>query len=188
MTLEDNIASGDGYSYGAELFLRKLKGNLSGWISYTLSRTVKEFKELNQGKVYPAKYDRRHDISVALIQKLNDKWSSSLVFIYVSGSALTIPTGRYIIQGNLVNEYGSVNGFRMPAYHRMDISFTRENQTKKGNISSWNFSIYNLYNRINPFFLYFETKADIENYKLEVNPELVSLFPIIPSISYSFKF
>jgi hypothetical protein len=188
MVLDENMAFGQGASYGSEFFIRKLRGSLTGWISYTLARTVKDFEEINNGKIYPAKYDRRHDLSIAFIQKLNDKWHSSMVFVYVSGSALTIPAGRYIIQGNLVNEYDEINGFRMPAYHRMDVSLTRENQTKKGNVSSWNFSIYNVYNRNNPFYLYFETTADIDNYKLIVNPKLVSLFPIIPSVSYSFKF
>ncbi len=188
MTLKENIAIGKAYSYGTEFFFRKPEGSLTGWISYTLARTVKDFEELNNGKIYPAKYDRRHDISLALIKKINKKWHSSLVFVYVSGSALTIPSARYIIQGNLVNEYGEVNGFRMPAYHRLDLSLTREVQTRSGNTSSWVFSVYNAYNRLNPFYMYFETKADIENYKLEVNPEFVSLFPIIPSISYSFKF
>ncbi len=188
MTLEENIAKGKGQAYGAEFYLRKKSGPFTGWLSYTLSRTEKEFEEINEAKLYPAKQDRRHDLSLALIKKLNEKWNASAIFIYVSGNALTIPESRYIIQGNIVNNYGEVNSFRMPAYHRLDISFTRDEIKSNGNISSWNFSVYNLYNRSNPFYIYFETKGDLDNYSLEVSPVLVSLFPVIPSISWSFKF
>ncbi|MCF8391251.1 MAG: TonB-dependent receptor plug domain-containing protein, partial [Bacteroidales bacterium] len=188
MTLEDNIAKGMGRSYGAELYLRKKNGAVTGWISYALARTEKVFEEINEGKLYPAKHDRRHDFSLALMRELNDKWSASMVFIFVSGNALTIPESRYIIQGNILNDYGEVNSFRMPAYNRMDVSFTREDIKPNGNIAAWNFSVYNLYNRANPFYIYFETTGDINNYSLEVSPQLVSLFPVIPSISWSYKF
>lgn len=188
MTLEENIAKGMGRSYGAEFYLRKKTGPITGWVSYALARTEKVFDEINEGKLYPAKHDRRHDFSLAIMKKLNKKWNASLVFIYVSGNALTIPESRYIIQGNILNDYGGVNTFRMPSYNRMDVSFTREEVKPNGNVSAWNFSVYNLYNRANPFYIYFETKGDINNYSLEVSPELVSLFPVIPSISWSYKF
>jgi hypothetical protein len=188
MSLEDNIAVGNSRSYGAELFLRKKTGVLTGWVGYTISRTEREFERINEGKVYPAKFDRRHDISIAGIYQVNKLWSFSSVFIYVSGNAFTLPVGRYIIQGNLVNEYGGVNNFRMPAYHRLDLSATRTRVTSRGNISSWNFSIYNVYNRANPFFIFFETSGDLEKYSLDIQPKMVSLFPIIPSISWRFEF
>jgi len=188
MTLMDNIAVGKGRSYGTEFFFRKKTGETTGWISYSLSRSEKQFDRINEGKIYPAKYDRRHDLSVAAIHRINDKWNGSLVFIYVSGNALTMPVGRYIIQGNLINEYGDVNSFRMPAYHRLDVSLTREKITKRGNISSWNFSVYNVYNRANPFYLYFETTGNLDDYTLDVSLKLVSLFPVIPSVSWRFEF
>jgi hypothetical protein len=138
--------------------------------------------------IYPAKFDRRHDLSVAGIYRLNNLWNLSGVFIFTSGNAFTMPVGRYIIQGNLVNEYGNVNNFRMPAYHRLDLSATRTRITPKGNVSSWNFSIYNVYNRANPFYIYFEATGNLEEYRLDIEPVMMSLFPIIPSVSWRFEF
>jgi hypothetical protein len=188
MTLDDNLATGDGHSYGAEFFLRKSEGDFTGWISYTLARAVRQFDKINEGKVYPAKYDRRHDLSVATMYQLSDFWEFSAVFVYVTGNAFTVPVGRYMIQGNLVNEYGKVNNYRMPAYHRLDLAATRTRITRQGNLSSWSFSVYNAYNRANPFYIYFETSGDLDKYQLTVTPRLVSLFPVIPSVSWRFEF
>ena len=188
LTLQDNIAFGTGRSYGAEFFLRKKQGDLRGWAGYTISRSERIFDMINDGRVYPAKFDRRHDLSLAGIYKVNEKWNLSAVFIYVSGNAFTLPIGRYVIQGNLVNQYGEVNNFRMPAYHRLDLSANRSVKTSRGNISTWDFSIYNVYNRANPFYIYFETSGDLEEYRLEVNPVIVSLFPIVPTVSWKFEF
>jgi hypothetical protein len=186
--LEKNITIGYGQSYGVELYLHKFSGNTTGWLSYTLSRTEQKFEVINEGYFYPAKYDRRHQVSLTVIQKFNNKWSGSVVFVFVSGNAFTMPVGRYIIQGNIVNEYGDVNSFRMPPYHRMDISMNRKILTGKGWSSELNFSIYNLYCRANPYFIYFATTGNIDNYSLDVKAVQVSLFPIIPSVSWSFKF
>ena len=142
----------------------------------------------NEGKIYPAKFDRRHDLSVAGIYRVNELWNISAVFIFVSGNAFTLPVGRYMIQGNLVNEYGEVNNFRMPPYHRLDLSASRTRISPRGNVSSWNFSIYNVYNRANPFFIYFEVSGNLDDYRLDIQPKMVSLFPIIPSISWRFEF
>jgi outer membrane receptor protein involved in Fe transport len=188
MNLEESVAVGQGRSYGAEFFIRKKTGDTTGWAGYTISRTERQFDRINEGRVYPAKYDRRHDISVSVIHSINDNWNASAVFIYVTGNALTLPVGRYIIQGNIVNEYGEVNSFRMPPYHRLDLSVTRERITRKGNYSSWIFSVYNVYNRANPYYIYFETTGDLEKYQLEVQARMVSLFPVIPSVSWRFKF
>ncbi|MFC2089539.1 TonB-dependent receptor domain-containing protein [Bacteroidota bacterium] len=188
LTLTDNLITGTGQSYGAEFFVRKKTGTLTGWVGYTISRSIRKFELINDGRIYPAKNDRRHDVSLAAIYKLNDKWSLSSVFVYVSGNAFTLPIGRYIIQGNLVNEYGRVNNYRMPAYHRLDFSATHTQKTKRGNISTWDFSVYNVYSRANPFYIYFETTGDLERYRLDVEPVIVSLFPIVPTISYRFEF
>ncbi len=188
LTLIDNLAIGKGRSYGAEFLLRKKHGKLTGWTGYTISRSVREFEMINDGKIYPAKFDRRHDLSFAGIYELNKKWNFSMVFIYVSGNAFTLPIGRYIIQGNLVNQYGDLNNYRMPAYHRLDVSATRSRTTTEGNISSWDFSIFNLYNHANPFYIYFETTGDLDLYRLDVKPVIVSLFPIVPTISWRFEF
>lgn len=187
-TLEENTVSGTGTSFGAEFLLKKHAGKFSGWLGYSLSRSVRQFEQINEGMIYPAKFDRRHDFSLAGIYRLNDEWNISSVFIYVSGNAFTIPASRYIIQGNLLNHYTGVNNFRMPPYHRMDISVSRSISTKKGHNSTIDLSVYNIYNRANPFYIFFETSGDLDTYQLEVKPVLISLFPIVPTLSWKFEF
>lgn len=186
--IEQNIVAGSGQSYGLELFLRKMSGKSTGWISYTLARTEQKFDQINEGLFYPAKYDRRHEVSLAFVQKFSEKWSGSAVFIYISGNAYTMPIGRYMIQGNIVNEYGKVNSFRMPPYHRMDVSFNRKVLLGNNFSSELIFSVFNLYNRANPYYIYFDANGDIDRYSLEVKAVQVCLFPVIPSVSWSFKF
>lgn len=185
---DDSFIFGKGNSYGLELFLKKLRGNFTGWLSYTLSRTTRSFEEINKGKTFAAKYDRLHNFSWVNNYELNKRWSLSAVFTYASGNALTLPVGRYIIDRNIINEYDGRNTFRMPAYHRMDISATYK--AKKGAYfqSYWIFSIYNLYNRKNPYYIYFDTRGNVNDYYLEVSLEQVSLFPIIPSVAWQFQF
>jgi hypothetical protein len=185
---DDNFIFGSGKSYGAELFVKKKTGKVTGWVSYTLSRTTRSFPEINQGKTFPAKYDRLHNLSVVGNYRLNDHWRFSSVYVYATGNAITLPVGRYIIDGNIINEYIGRNTFRMPAYHRLDFSLAWESQAQKRFKSSWIFSIYNVYNRRNPYYIFFETKGNLNNYYLEVKARKVSLFPIIPSISYHVKF
>lgn len=186
--IEDNLATGYGRSYGVEFYLRIKSGKSTGWASYTLSRTEHIFDEINEGYVYPAKYDRRHDLSLTYVRKFSEKWSGSAVFVFVSGNAYTLPIGRYIIQGRIVNQYGDINSFRMPPYHRLDISANRKLITKKNWYSELIFSVYNVYSRANPYFIYFDVSGDLEKYTLKVKPVVVSLFPVIPSVSWSFKF
>jgi len=186
-SLYDNLATGSSQAYGAELQLRKNEGRTTGWISYTLSRVEKKFDEINEGLWYPATNDRRHDLSLVALHRLSEKWSFSAVFVFVSGKAFTLPVARYVIQGNLVNDYDAVNGFRMPAYHRMDISASRKTIFPTGKISEWNFSIYNIYNRQNPFYIYFQTSVT-DNNSIKVKANTVYLFPVIPSVSWKFKF
>jgi hypothetical protein len=184
--LEENITAGQGRSYGLELFLRKKTGKLTGLVSYTLSGTEQKFDVINEGYWYPAKYDHRHDLTITATEKLNSKWSFSSSFILTSGNAYTIPVGRYIIQGNIVNEYGGVNQFRMPAYNRLDLSLSRQVKLNRNIMSELILSIYNAYNRANPYFIFFETKGSIEDYSLEIRPVVTSLFPVIPSLSWRF--
>jgi hypothetical protein len=180
--------TGNGQAYGAEFYLAKKHGNYTGWLSYTLARTEQKFDEINAGYFYPAKYDRRHDITFTMSRKINEKWSGSMLFVYTSGNAFTMPVGRYIIQGNVVNQYGKVNSFRMPANHRMDASLTRIIQSRRIPDSELVFSVYNVYNRKNPFYIYYEIVGDVEKYSLKVEAYEVSLIPIIPSLSWNFKF
>ncbi len=197
---ESNITAGQGWSYGVELLLQKKIGRFSGWIGYTLSYTQLQFDSLNFGKKYWARYDRRHDASVVAIYKLKEnveegkKITLSMTWVYGTGNALTLPRSQYLAQphtdgiGNggffnqTVNEYGAINDFRMAPYHRLDFGAQFHKQLKKGE-RTWEISFYNLYNRKNPFFYYVNT----DNYG-ERKLKQVSLFPIIPSVSYTYKF
>lgn len=193
--LENEMIFGQGLSYGAEFFAKKKFGKLTGWFGYTWSRSTRQFDELNQGKSYFFRYDRTHDFSVVASYQINKKWSGTLVFVYGTGNAATLPTSRYTYQPgynveknqpkfSFVDVYDKINDFRLPAYHRMDISFTYYQSKTEKFESSWNFSVYNLYNRANPYFIYFV--PDIEAQK--VRAYMVYLFPILPSVAWNFKF
>lgn len=185
---DSNFTFGDGESYGLELFLKKRFGKTTGWIGYTLSKTTRFFEEINNGIEYSAKYDRRHDLSFTATHELNDKWTFSTVFVYATGDAYTPTLGRYLIDYRIVNEYGAKNSARMKSYHRMDISATYTPKKKRRFQSSWNFAIYNLYNRKNPYFIYFDTEGSIHEGSLQTKAYQVSLFPILPSVTWNFKF
>jgi hypothetical protein len=185
---DNNLTFGRGWSYGTEFFINKKTGKWTGWIGYTLSFTKRKFPEINNGETYWAKYDRRHDISVIVSYELNDHWTFSAIWVYATGNAMTLPISRYIIDGTIVSEYGPVNSYRMPAYHRGDISATYTRKKNKKFQSSWNFSIYNVYNRYNPYYIYFETTGNPSDYYIDTQAKQVSLFPILPSITWNFKF
>lgn len=188
---DNNFTFGNGWAYGLELFVKKQQGDFTGWIGYTLAYAWRKFPELNNGEPFFAKYDRRHDVSITATYQLSEKWTFSAVWIYGTGNAITLPVSRYVIEGEIINEYGAHNGFRMPAYHRADISatYTPKNKNKNRRLkNSWNFSIYNVYNRYNPYFIYFDQTGDIMNGTLDVSAKQVSLFPILPSITWNFKF
>lgn len=186
--IEESMTTGEGRSYGLELFAKKNLGKLTGWLSYTLSKTERKFAEFNENRYYPAKYDRPHEVTLTANYKLNKAWSFSGIFILASGNAMTLPVGRYMIEGNIVNDYSEVNSFRMPAYHRLDISASYKVLKNKKYESSWNFGIYNVYNRKNPFFIFFESEGNLDEYELRVKAEEIPLYPILPSISWNFKF
>ncbi len=185
--LGESFANGRGQSTGLELYLAKPNGKFNGWISYTLSKSTRKFAELNNGGLFVSKYDRPHDLSVVANYQFNEKWSLSGIFVYATGNAMTMPVGRYMVQGVVMNDYTKVNGFRLPDYHRMDVSLNRTKKTGWGEYT-WNFSIYNVYNRSNPYYLFFDVEATIEEYYLKVEPESVSLYPLLPSISLIVKF
>jgi TonB dependent receptor/CarboxypepD_reg-like domain/TonB-dependent Receptor Plug Domain len=187
---EDFFTFGKGWSYGTEVFINKTKGKLTGWIGYTLSWTYRKFPDLNQGRQYFAKYDRRHDLSVVGIYELSKKWKLSGTFIYASGNAATLPQRFYIFQGVLTQEYSNINEYRLPAYHRLDLAATyspgkHPNRKLK---SEWVFSVYNAYDRKNPYFIYFDQDGSPYNGTLHIQAKQVSLFPVIPSITWNFKF
>jgi hypothetical protein len=126
---------------------------------------------------------------VVATYKLSPKWTLSGIFIYGSGNAITLPTNYYFIDGQLVQQYSKLNAYRLPAYHRMDLSavYRPKPKRKKRWESSWAFSIYNVYNRYNPYFLYVDTRGTL-NQGIEAKVMQVSIFPILPSITYNFKF
>lgn len=186
---DQNFTFGTGDSYGLEIFLRKNGTKLSGWIGYTLSWTNRRFPQLNEGRAFPATYDRRHDLSFVGTYRVAPRWSLSAVFVYGTGSTTTLPVARYFIDGAIVNEYGDRNWFRTPAYHRLDLGATfHAKPNKKGFKSEFSFSIYNVYSRQNPYFLYFATEVDEASQQVTIEARQVSLFPIIPSITWNFSF
>lgn len=188
---EQDFVFGKGEAYGAEFFINKTKGKFTGWVGYTLSWTYRIFPDLNNGNRYPAKYDRRHDLSIVTSYEASKKWTFSAVFVYGSGNAITLPTNYYFIDQSIVPEYSELNAYRLFAYHRLDISAVLTPQKKRKNgkpkRGSWAFSIYNLYSRQNPYFLYVDTKGSLSK-GVETSVKQVSIFPILPSITYNFKF
>ena len=181
---------GIGRAYGIEFLVQRKVGRLSGWVGYTLAWSKRQFDNLNDGEVYPYKYDRRHDVSIVLMYDITKKIDIGATWVFGSGNTITMPIEYYIgsqhsdfFSTGQITRYSSRNGYRMPAYHRLDIGINFKKKTKWGN-RIINVSFYNLYNRKNPFFLYIDT-----NYFTQQNEvRQISLFPIIPSISYIFKF
>ena len=200
----DNLlVYGKGWAYGIEFYIKKAVGKFTGWIGYTLAKTDRKFPDLNNGQVYAAKYDRRHDLSVVGTYKLNDRWTFSSSFIYATGNTLTLPSSWYVQEQSLLFNYGARNSTRMAPYHRLDISATlydksyktkldpvtgAEIQVKKKFRSNWAFSVYNVYNRANPFFLYVDNDGKFLSGDFKISVKQVSLFPIIPSVTWNFQF
>jgi hypothetical protein len=187
---ENDFVFGKGWSYGTELFINKTKGKLTGWIGYTLSWTWRRFDTLNEGIKYPSKYDRRHDLSVVATYQLNKKWKLSGVFVYGSGNAVSLPERFYVVGGILTQEYSKINQYRLAPYHRMDISaiYTPRPRPDQKFQQNWVFSLYNVYSRLNPYFIYFSQEGSPYDGTLNIKTEQVSLFPIIPSVTWNFKF
>lgn len=187
---ENYFTFGKGWSYGSEFFINKTKGRLTGWIGYTLSWTWRKFPQLNFGEKYPAKYDRRNDMSIVAVYELNKKWKLSADFVFGTGNAATLPQRFYIIGGVLTQEYSRINEYRLPSYHRLDLSATltpKKNERRKWK-TEWVFSIYNTYSRQNPYFIYFDQSGSALNGDLKIQAKQVSLFPIIPAVTWNFKF
>ena len=183
--VEKYLLYGKGKAYGLELMLRKKQGKLTGWVSYTLSRSLKQFDGIDNGKWFSAKQDRIHDISVVANYKLSERTELSGVWVYYTGNAVTFPAGFYNINGQEYPYFTERNGGRMPNYHRLDLSVTLHNDPSKKFRSSWNFSVYNAYGQMNPYLIYF--KRDYENNN-DLTAKQVTLFKWVPSISYNFKF
>lgn len=187
---EEEFVFGEGWSYGTEFFINKTRGKVNGWIGYTLSWTWRKFAELNGGEKFPARYDRRHDMSIVVNYEAGKKWRFGTVFVYGTGNATTLPERFYIINGVLTQEYSKVNQYRLDDYHRLDLAATYTPVPKKMRTlqSYWVFSIYNVYSRLNPYFIYFDQTGSPFDGSLKVEARQVSLFPILPAVTWNFRF
>jgi len=183
--VESQLLFGVGRSYGAEFYLKKKQGRLTGWVSYTLSKTERNFDGIDDGEWYPATWDRTHDLSIVAMYKLNSKWTLSSSFAFRTGDARTFPIGKYQIDNQTVNLFGDRNQNRIPNYHRLDIGATKQLKKNDRYESSLNFSLYNAYGNRNTFQLQFDEDPDDPS-RSRVNR--ISLFNFIPSITYNFKF
>ncbi len=195
---EDKLTGGEGTSYGLELLFRKNKGKLTGWLGYTLARTFNRFEEINNGKEFAARFDRRHDIGLSVNYGFNSRLDGGLMWQYGSGTPITLPSEKYFApdlpfigstnnQGYSENAI-SINGFRMPAFHRLDVGLNFKKEFSKGE-QTWSVGIINLYGRQNPFLLYFAQKNGSGPGTAHRQLKQLSIFPFpIPYIKYSFKF
>ena len=210
---EQKVAQGHGTSYGAEFFLEKKYGKFTGWVSYTLAQTTRNFPNINYGETFSYKYDRRHDISIVMMYEKNKNVNFGLTWVYGSGMPTTLAKSEFIgpfgpggfscigetfedgtsesqcnYRGNTY--YGNRNNYRLPAYHRLDISANVSKDKKHGR-RTWSFGLYNAYSHINPFYAMLVNKmnAGMGSEKLEYGKtylKIISIFPVMPSISYKF--
>jgi hypothetical protein len=187
-TIKNDLISGKGKAYGLEMMISKTSGKFKGWLSYTWSWSDRNFHELNNGKTYLAKYDRRHNLSLVVMYELNSKWNFGITQIVTSGNRFTMPTSWYFINNNPVKEYSGYNNAQMPNYIRTDLSlnyFFIKNAKKE---SAINFSIYNTFNIENPIYIVLNVDVNKDAQKVVVNPEKKVMYQILPSISWKFKF
>ncbi|MFP4488171.1 MAG: TonB-dependent receptor [Bacteroidales bacterium] len=183
--IEDNILSGRGRSYGAEFFIKKKQGRFRGWLSYTVSRTENLVGGINDDNWYPAKYDKTHDISLVGTWDISKRLALSSVFVYATGNAVTFPEGKYSLNNILIPYFTARNAYRMPAYHRMDISMKIRGKERKGFNTSWDISVYNIYDRHNAYSIYFREN---ENNSAATEAVKLSLFGIVPSLTFNINF
>lgn len=183
--VESELLYGDGKAYGTELLFEKKSGDLTGWVSYTLARSLKQIDGINRNQWYPARQDRLHDVSVVAMYQLNKKWTLSGNWVYYTGNAVTFPAGKYYVDGKIANLYTERNGYRMPDYHRLDIGVNWLLAERRNFRSELNFSVYNAYARKNPYSYIF---SEDDNNAGQTKTTMVYLFSAIPSISWNFKF
>lgn len=194
---EDKLASGNGESTGGELLLKKNQGDLTGWLGYTYAKTISFFDDLNDGKAFPARFDRRHDASIFMNYKFNDRITGSLSWLFGSGNPVTLPEEKYYapqLPFDKVPEYGysenvnTINNYRMPSFHRLDMGLNFTKKRKRGE-RTWSLGVINAYGKQNPFLLYFSESGDSPEGSSMRQLKQLSLFPFpIPYVKYSFKF
>jgi hypothetical protein len=190
---ESQVVTGSGRAYGVELFVQKKTGRTTGWVGYTLAWSTRRFDELNGGERFPYRYDRRHDVSVVLNHRFSETKELAATWVFGTGPAATLPIGRAAsffdfggfgsgyLYNNTAEDYGQRGGFRLPRYHRLDVALNLHKKTRWGE-RTLSFGAYNAYNRKNPFFVYLTEGYDRPEFRQ------VSLFPIVPSVSYRFRF
>ncbi len=186
--LETELLRGNGYSYGLELYAKKQEGRLTGWVSYTLSKSMRKIPGINEGKEYPSSYDRTHNVSLVTNYDLTKRWVFSTTWVFLTGTPTSYPVAKYVVDGNTMYYYGERNSNRIPDYHRLDISFTynfKKNDTKKVK-QSLNFSIYNVYARRNAYSVYFRQNEDNPNVSEATRLSIIG--SMIPSVTYNFNF
>ena len=203
--VDNQLTFGNGYSYGAEFFIKKRTGDFNGWIGYTYSKTMRKFDAIDNGEWFPAKYDRRNDLSLVGQFQINKRVNIGAVFVYATGNSISLPERRWfsLEENRIITVWSKRNQYRLNPYHRLDISLTinskpfkkkvntENNKVEKVNkkvTSSWNFSVYNAYNRANPYFIFFDFSGDPLQGTAEFGASQVSLFPILPSVTWNFKF
>jgi hypothetical protein len=183
--VESELLFGQGKAYGLEFLFEKKEGKLTGWIAYTLSRSLKQIEGINFDNWYPARQDRLHDFAVVAIYNISPKWILSGNWVYNTGNAVTFPAGKYEIDGAIANLYTERNGYRLPDYHRLDFGVTWLMAQKKNYRSELNFSVYNAYGRKNPYSYIFSEDQDNPG---KTKTTMIYLFSVLPSLSWNFKF
>ena len=177
---ESEVVFGRGWAYGLELFVRKQQGQLTGWVGYALSRSMRKFEDINDGRPFPATSDRMHDFKIVGNLALGRRWTLFFNWLYQTGAPVTVPYGKYEIYGRTVQLYTDRNGYRMPPYHRLDVGFVY--RTRRS--GSWHFMLYNAYARKN-VYTYLYSEGDNPG---DVDVDQLSLFSVFPSVSYQFAF
>lgn len=191
--LTNDLVFGQGWAYGNEFYLEKKKGKTTGWIGYTLSWTMRKFDEINEGKVFPATQDRRHDFTFVLRHQFNERLSFSGNWVFCSGNATSLPQSRLLLQGQrgtnprVVPVYSERNAYRLDHYHRLDLGLIYKFQPRWGE-ADLSLGVYNTYNRRNPYFIYFEQEKQEQEGSLSFVARQISLFPVLPSISFNYSF
>jgi len=198
--IETDYLPAHGYSYGIELMAKKNSGSLTGWISYTYSRTFQKVdgqfpeEKINNGTYYPSIYDKPHDLAVVMNYKISRRWRFSGNFVFSSGRPITLPEEKYLFQGNQIVVYSDRNTYRMPSYNRMDLAVTLDENLRKKRMwkGSWTFSVYNVYGRKNPYSVFYRKDSSLQSTDVNKTPYSIYKMAIIgvpvPSITYNFRF
>lgn len=192
--LSTEYRQGDAWAYGLEFFVNKTKGKLTGTASYTWSKSMRKIAGVNHGIEFPSNHDRRNVVNLQAAYDFSEKWVFGGTFTYSTGRPLTLPAGKYEYANYNPDVLTERNAYRLPAFHRLDLSVTlnpRKNATRRWK-GQWVFSVYNVYNRKNPFTIYTRTKQDKDGNILgdgtEKEARLIYLFPVLPSVTYNLKF